>query len=327
MSKHFIKKISIKGFKCFDDFSSNNFQRVNFIGGKNNIGKTSFLEACYINTNSENIEKFINSLFNIKFSRENINLLFEGSRFSNKNLEKFIESSSGIFVETDIRKTGYQKENINGINKHTFSINNEVLEINIKKSSFSFSESKNTIGCTDFIDNFGKSNSEIIGSYSSIQKKDKEKRLDSILNNFDPNIKSFKIIENKPYCKVNNKYLEISELGDGTRHLISIVTSLYKCENGYLFIDEIDNGIHYTMLEDILEIILIVSKELNVQVFATTHSKECIESYGKAAKKSNNHDISFITLVRNRKEEIQAITYDYDLFMNNLEQNHEVRGW
>jgi AAA15 family ATPase/GTPase len=30
------------------------------------------------------------------------------------------------------------------------------------------------------------------------------------------------------------------------RHLVSIVTSLYAAENGYLFIDEMDNGIHYS---------------------------------------------------------------------------------
>ena len=322
MSEHFIKNISIKKFKCFDNFNAHDFQRVNLIGGKNNIGKTSFLEACYINANAGNIENLIKSILDIKFARENINLLFDNLKLSRESMEGFIEGSSGIFVETNIRKINYKKENTNGINKHKFSINKKMVEVDIGKLSISTLSSH-----TDFIDKFGQSNAGIIESYSSIQKKDKEKSLDDILNKFDSSIQSFKVIKNKPYCKVNNKYLEISELGDGTRHLISIVTSLYKCEDGYLFIDEIDSGIHYTILESILEIVLNVSKALNVQIFATTHSKECIESYSKAAKKSNNHNISFTTLVKNKKNEIHAITRDYDLFMNSLEQNHEVRGW
>jgi AAA15 family ATPase/GTPase len=69
---------------------------------------------------------------------------------------------------------------------------------------------------------------------------------------------------------MNGKYLELTELGDGVRHLVSIVTSLYAAENGYLFIDEMDNGIHYSVLGELWNTIFVLSKQLNVQVFATT---------------------------------------------------------
>jgi AAA15 family ATPase/GTPase len=59
------------------------------------------------------------------------------------------------------------------------------------------------------------------------------------------------VIDEKPQCKVNGQYLEITEFGDGVRHLISIVTSFYASENGYLFIDEMDNGIHYNLLDEL----------------------------------------------------------------------------
>ncbi|MDQ7089944.1 MAG: hypothetical protein Q9M50_04785 [Methylococcales bacterium] len=50
MSEHFLTNIEVKQFKCFGDFKAKGFKRVNLIGGKNNIGKTAFMEACYINT-------------------------------------------------------------------------------------------------------------------------------------------------------------------------------------------------------------------------------------------------------------------------------------
>jgi AAA15 family ATPase/GTPase len=37
--------MKIKRYKCFKDFEVNGFKRINLIGGKNNIGKTAFLEA------------------------------------------------------------------------------------------------------------------------------------------------------------------------------------------------------------------------------------------------------------------------------------------
>ena len=46
--EHFIKNIEIKNFKCFEDFKAEGFGRVNLIGGKNNVGKTAFMEACFL---------------------------------------------------------------------------------------------------------------------------------------------------------------------------------------------------------------------------------------------------------------------------------------
>ena len=170
-------------------------------------------------------------------------------------------------------------------------------------------------------------NDSIIDLYASIQKKKDEQFLNDILNKFDDRIKSFKIMIDKPTCEIDGEYYEITEFGDGVRHLISIVTALFACENGYLFIDEIDNGIHYTQLDEIWTIILEVSKKLNVQVFATTHSKECIESYARVAKKLPDEDIAFIELGKDKNNELKAMTFPYKWFIDEIEQDHEVRGW
>ena len=61
----------------------------------------------------------------------------------------------------------------------------------------------------------------------------------------------------------------------------SIICALFSCENGYLFLDEIENGIHYTQFDKLWRLILEISPEQNVQVFATTHSKEkeCLKTF------------------------------------------------
>jgi len=51
LNNDFIKKIQIYKYKCFENFEADGFKRVNLIGGKNNIGKTAFLEACYLYNN------------------------------------------------------------------------------------------------------------------------------------------------------------------------------------------------------------------------------------------------------------------------------------
>ena len=47
MNTH-IQTVEIKNYKCFQDFRVKNLKRVNLIGGRNNIGKTTFLEACLL---------------------------------------------------------------------------------------------------------------------------------------------------------------------------------------------------------------------------------------------------------------------------------------
>ncbi len=119
----------------------------------------------------------------------------------------------------------------------------------------------------------------------------------------------------------------MSNFGDGLKTYISIICSIYACKNGQLFIDEIDNGLHYTKLDKLWEIILTISKQQNVQVFATTHSKECIESYARVAKKLEDKEITFFKLGKNQEDELKGMVYPYDWFVDSIDQEQEMRGW
>ncbi|NOQ32208.1 MAG: AAA family ATPase [Helicobacteraceae bacterium] len=319
MSEHLLKHIDITDFKCFTNFHAEGFKRVNLIGGKNNVGKTAFMEACYINTQAQNLACFVGALNSIKYMRENLNIL-DGATYS---IKLFIEYSNNLIFKSNINSTSFKIKDDAGIKKYIFEFNNESVEVNINHFSYEI----NYINNISFIDNFGLFNSEIINNYSAIQKKDKEYYLNEIVNKFDERIKAFKVIDDKPQCKINENYFEITEFGDGVRHLISIVTALYSCENGYLFIDEIDNGIHYTQIDTIWEIILKVSKELNVQVFCTTHSKECIDSYARVSKKLDDQDVCFIKMSRLKDNSIKAGVRDYEMIQDSVEDEHELRGW
>jgi len=325
--QHYIKKINIKNFKCFDDFKAEGFSRVNLIGGKNNVGKTAFMEACFIDVCAHDVKSFSTAIVSIKVMRENINILEEvvakKKRFDESVTGNLMELSNGIYIDSNKKKLSYKIEEHNGVKKYIFQLNDEKIKVNIKDFTYIHTKNDNI----KFIDNFGLSNGEIISNYSNIQKLDREEYLNIVLNNFDSAIKSFKIIDEKPQCKIGEEYLEISELGDGTRHLVSIVSALFSCQDGYLFIDEIDNGIHYTMLDEIWNIIFEASKTLNVQVFATTHSKAMIDSFLNTSEYLNDKEISFVELGRDKNNEVKAIVMDAKRLKIELQSGNEVRGW
>ena len=72
MSEHFIRNIEIKNFKCFKDFKVEGFGRVNLIGGKNNVGKTAFMEAVAVNVHAINTMSLFTALYISKFQRDKL---------------------------------------------------------------------------------------------------------------------------------------------------------------------------------------------------------------------------------------------------------------
>jgi len=326
MSEHFIKNIEIKNFKCFTDFKAEGFGRVNLIGGKNNVGKTAFMEAVYVNVRSQTINASYHSMTDIAYRRDNLELIEMTRHFTIKHQQEYFEKTKQYYSKSNINEIKYKLIYDEGIKEYAFTINGNYKTIN----SNDFSYQKINIKNIHYIDNFGLNNKELKDVYIAVQRKDKEEDLYSYINYFDKNIEKFKVMGGEsPECKLKgkNEYRYINEFGDGLKHYISIICSLYACEDGYLFIDEIDNGIHYTQLDKLWEIILEIADEQNVQVFATTHSKEAIESYARVAKRLKDEEITYTILTKLEDNSIDAGVYSASMLINTIDQEHEVRGW
>jgi len=337
MDEHFIKNIEIKNFKCFENFKAEGFGRVNLIGGKNNVGKTAFMEACYINLSTDNRDNFLTSIIKIGAWRD-IGFLGEklGSMFN--DVTNLFENIQSLVEVKKLDKYFLEKitniETISNINSIEFNrMDNKIIgKINSEdfKTSMSEFEYQETLKDNLYFNPSSKffDNERMYKSYKLIQFKNKEDDIDILLKKFDKKVKKLKFIDDRFHILFeNNKLLDLSELGDGIKIYLIIILDLLTCSNGYIFIDEIENGIHYSKLDVIWELILTISKEQNVQLFATTHSKECIDSYARVAKKLDDKKITMTTLAKNAKGEIKALVWNQKQFFSEMEQNHEVRGW
>lgn len=75
----------------------------------------------------------------------------------------------------------------------------------------------------------------------------------------------------------------LRSLGDGMNRLFGIALALVNAKDGMLLIDEIDSGLHYSVQPDLWRMVFAVAERLNIQVFATTHSWDCISAFQQAA--------------------------------------------
>ena len=74
--------------------------------------------------------------------------------------------------------------------------------------------------------------------------------------------------------------LPIGTYGDGMRRLLALRLSFVGMANGFLLIDEIDTGLHWTIMEEMWQFVVEVARKSNAQIFATTHSYDCIRGLG-----------------------------------------------
>lgn len=317
MNEHFLTDIEIKQFKCFTDFKAGGFKRVNLLGGKNNIGKTALMEACYINAHSNDINTMLTAIVLVNQSREYVNII-DKSKISSNLLDEIKKCTA----KSNIRLIDFEFTDKDAIQQFKFALNEKETVVNGKDLNASIYPISNT----NFISIHGWSDSELAKAYENVQRNDKELFVSELVREFDNSIESFKLLGGtKPECKKQGEWRKISEFGDGLKSFISIVCALYASQNGYLFIDEIDNGIYFKHFDRLWELILTISKETNCQVFAATHSKEMLESFARVAKKTDEQDISFTTLFKNKSGQVKAITRDYEMILDSIEDEREVR--
>ena len=62
------------------------------------------------------------------------------------------------------------------------------------------------------------------------------------------------------------------------RHMLALALHLVPAQNGYLLIDEVDTGLHFSVMTKMWRMLIESAKRLNVQIFATTHSMDCIHA-------------------------------------------------
>ena len=126
--------------------------------------------------------------------------------------------------------------------------------------------------------------------------------------------------------KIKNKeaLILLSSLGEGINRYIAILCAIWASKDGYLFIYEIENGIHYTNYPKLWNIIFEASKMANCQIFTTTHSKECIEAFNEI--NSEDSGASFELYRDRKKDKIAVMKRDYEQLSYSLTHGGEVRG-
>lgn len=162
----------------------------------------------------------------------------------------------------------------------------------------------------------------------------REKDVINALRIIDNNIERISFIDNKSHgservrtavVKLKNKVgpIPLASLGDGIQRIFQIIISLVTPSNSYLTIDEFENGLHWTAQELLWKMIFDISIKLKIQVFATTHSNDCIEGFIGAWH--NHKSAGKLFRLGSGKYPDKITEIDYHSASSAIQENVEIR--
>ena len=113
-------------------------------------------------------------------------------------------------------------------------------------------------------------------------------------------------------------------MGDGMVRLADLVLRIGNASNGVVLVDEFENGVHHSILPDVWRAVGNAARQFNTQLFATTHSLECIAAAHRSLGESAGSDFRLHRLER-VKGTIRAVTYTQTALGAAIETGLEVR--
>lgn len=123
--------------------------------------------------------------------------------------------------------------------------------------------------------------------------------------------------------------ISLDSLGEGLTHLFYLTLALVNSSHGFLLIDEFENGLHYSVQHDVWKLIFRLANVLDVQVFATTHSWDCVKAFQQAAKVNEQEAMLFRlgrSVLQSDQKKMIAIVYDKEKLQVVTQAEMEVRG-
>ena len=100
----------------------------------------------------------------------------------------------------------------------------------------------------------------------------------------------------------------MKSLGDGALRLFGVALVLINSQDGFLLIDEAENGIHHSVQPDFWRMVFKTAHANNVQVIATTHSFDCLRGFAQALTECEEVEGALVRLERENGS-LRAVEY------------------
>ena len=346
-----LEELLIRNYRIFKELKIDQLSRINLIAGSNNTGKTSMLEAMFLLAGAGNVQLLLNrNVVRTEPGSQALGDTVWKHFFSNLNVSKPIqirgtrsiidqfdlEISAGGGQQTtelpksftdeisvtklpEIRSLRLQYRGPNGKQVKS-SIFSEGTEIKIDQPT-----TEPSFGAVILTSRSANSQEDAM-RLAKLRQQKRDHLLLEALQVIEPRLQSIEENSSSGAPMIwgdirLSELVPLAVMGEGMIHLARLVLGISAAPNGIVLIDEVENGIHHSVLPKVWRVIDTAAKQLNTQVFATTHSRECI----RAAYESLGENEFRLHRLEATDEVNRCVTYDSETIAAALDFNLEVR--
>lgn len=333
--------LRIRNFRGFRDLTVAPLRRVNLLVAKSNVGKTALLEAVALLVNGQGaIPEFPKAFRNSDHPELGSEFWVWLFRDRNLDAEISIEASDGgqhaQSVALRCTETTRQLKPDGCKDVQVFAVEgrNHGLWMRTDPEMAQPRGQPRNLGATSggakiFATSPMNPVEEARKYHKVMLKKGGEERIQELLRVIEPRLVKVRAAQtgSSPsiYADIGlSELIPVSQLGQGFSRVLSIYTALLLSEAKVFLIDEVENGIHYSALDQVWKGIAEVAERENVQVFATTHSWECLVAAAKVFADREPYDLA-VHRLQMGAEDVEAKTFDRETLATSIEQGFEVR--
>lgn len=351
-----IESITIENFRGFRNFHCSGFSPVTLIGGRNNCGKSSLLEAVHLLQSSSSgatLTRLNRTRQQLMRTWADLETAFTdgdsshpicirgfgigGGRkevlvnLTTKRVAEYSPDSASddmfrreLTVSSDLDGDRYQARFFRAkANKHgapgTFTEDTWVSVDDTRhnaQSVYVTAHSRSVVS---------------LGILAELIRQKRQSGIVAVLRDVDSRIEGITLSGDDILVDVVgvSRLLPLKMLGDGMMRIISILVAIEQCQGGgVVCVDEIDNGLHYSAYLTLLHAMVEFAREKQVQLIVTTHNREFMQRLSddeESAELLRQGGFSYLNLIRYEDDVMEVIRYDWTQFAEAIQNGMEVR--
>lgn len=357
----YLKTLGVTSFRGFSSFITDAFAPFTIIGGRNNTGKTSLLEAIfYLANRSVGLvpgqlmisrkmslrKRDLSPLFyNLKVNTLMVESVFSDGAKRGLALEvaerpifavqlatpdemEDVRNAASPFFEQHWHTIFASGEEARGISEVFFTHDEykvRDVELESKTQQGGKTAPKDAWKCY-FYQTRSMGNMQPV--YKKLFQRKNDRYLVDVLHSIDPRVVGIVFDGDQVLIDIGVKdsRIPIEVMGDGAVKAADIMALAALANRGdVICIDEIENGLHHSFMRTFVKALSKMVEEHGIQIVATTHNIELMQSAAEQEAKRFQENFSYINLSRGRDGTIVATAFSHDEFSTNLENGIDIR--